>query len=320
MGRRRATRSGAIQPAYFRLVIDWAVVQPSADAPADLERAADAAACARRGPCLGWAGVRDQLRALASRQREGGWQALVVIATDAGLGRRAAPAGCERPGTPRPRPAAARRRAARLPAADPRRAGGGRARRAPTLRFWSAVERAEPPRVRQPAARRLRPRLAERRARRLRRARPHADPGARRGARRAAARARRDRRAAEADPLRDQRAGVHRRPPAGRRLRLDGLDPARLHRRRRPGRGGRAAALAAHGCPQPHTIWITETGVGAAPRDLSAADAIPDAGGRLPRAPRPARAVVATTRASPSPSSTRCARTTSSRPASSAPT
>ena len=37
-----------------------------------------------------------------------------------------------------------------------------------------------------------------------------------------------------------------------------------------------AAALAAHGCPQPHTLWITETGVGAAPRDLSAADAIPD--------------------------------------------
>ena len=37
-----------------------------------------------------------------------------------------------------------------------------------------------------------------------------------------------------------------------------------------------AAALAARGCPQPHTLWITETGVGAAPRDLSAADAIPD--------------------------------------------
>jgi len=29
------------------------------------------------------------------------------------------------------------------------------------------------------------------------------------------------------------------------------------------------AALAARGCPQPHTIWITETGVGPAPRGLS---------------------------------------------------
>ena len=38
-----------------------------------------------------------------------------------------------------------------------------------------------------------------------------------------------------------------------------------------------AQALAARGCPHPHTIWITETGVGAAPSDLSVADAIADA-------------------------------------------
>ena len=35
------------------------------------------------------------------------------------------------------------------------------------------------------------------------------------------------------------------------------------------------AALAARGCPQPHTIWITETGVGPAPKDLSAGASIP---------------------------------------------
>ena len=39
------------------------------------------------GPCLGWGGVREQLRALASRQREGGWKTLVVITEHAGLGR-----------------------------------------------------------------------------------------------------------------------------------------------------------------------------------------------------------------------------------------
>ena len=77
---------GAIKPAYFRLVIDWASMQPSADARADLS--APHAGCMRAtGPCLGWAGVRDQLKALASRQREGGWQALVVLADDARLGR-----------------------------------------------------------------------------------------------------------------------------------------------------------------------------------------------------------------------------------------
>jgi hypothetical protein len=41
--------------------------------------------------------------------------------------------------------------------------------------------------------------------------------------------------------------------------------------------GPAAKALAARGCPQAQTIWITETGVGAAPSDLSAARAIGDA-------------------------------------------
>ena len=30
-------------------------------------------------PCAGWAGVREQLRALAARQRDGGWDGMVVI-------------------------------------------------------------------------------------------------------------------------------------------------------------------------------------------------------------------------------------------------
>jgi hypothetical protein len=67
-----------IRPAYYRLVLDWARLQPRAGAPADLDR--PDGGCGRlTPPCGGFAGVRDQLRALAARQREGGWEALVVV-------------------------------------------------------------------------------------------------------------------------------------------------------------------------------------------------------------------------------------------------
>ncbi len=126
---------GAIKPAYFRLVIDWASVQPSADAPAHLS--APHAGCMRAtGPCLGWAGVRDQLKALASRQREGGWQALVVLATTPDWAA-AAPTGCERPGTrARNRPP----RAEALPAYRQLIIDALQAAReeGADLRFWSA--------------------------------------------------------------------------------------------------------------------------------------------------------------------------------------
>jgi len=94
---------GAIRPAFYRLMIDWPSIQPRADQPADLS--APNAGCMRAvTPCLGWGGVRDQLRALASRQREGGWQALVVI-TGTPDWAASAPSDCERPGTkPRSRP------------------------------------------------------------------------------------------------------------------------------------------------------------------------------------------------------------------------
>ena len=46
---------------------------------------------------------------------------------------------------------------------------------------------------------------------------------------------------------------------------------------------GAATALAARACPQPHTLWITETGVGTAPANLSAARAIADAQGAAGR-------------------------------------
>ena len=94
---------GAIHPAYFRFVVDWASVQPSAQAPANMDQ--PQAGCMREiGPCLGWGGIREQLRALASRQREGGWTTLVVF-TSTPEWAASPPSGCERPRAgPRARP------------------------------------------------------------------------------------------------------------------------------------------------------------------------------------------------------------------------
>jgi hypothetical protein len=68
----------AIHPDYSRLVLDWAHLQPDAGRPANLD--VPETGCARQTPpCAPWTGVNDQLRALAARQREGGWEGLVVI-------------------------------------------------------------------------------------------------------------------------------------------------------------------------------------------------------------------------------------------------
>jgi hypothetical protein len=101
----------ALKPVYFRLVVDWRSIQPSADAPADLDRAETG--CVRDvGPCLPYGGVRDQLRALASRQAEGGWETVVVI-TDTPDWAASPPTGCERDSTqPRNRPPRADARSA----------------------------------------------------------------------------------------------------------------------------------------------------------------------------------------------------------------
>ena len=66
--------TGKLKPAFFRLVIDWPSIQPEQGRPADLDTAHDG--CLRgTPPCASWGGVRDQLKALASRQKEhkGGW-------------------------------------------------------------------------------------------------------------------------------------------------------------------------------------------------------------------------------------------------------
>jgi len=86
---------GAIHPAYFRFVVDWASVQPSAQTPANMDQ--PQGGCMREvGPCLGWGGIREQLRALASRQRLGGWTTLVVFTSTPDWAA-SPPSGCERP-------------------------------------------------------------------------------------------------------------------------------------------------------------------------------------------------------------------------------
>jgi len=86
-----------VRPAHYRLVLDWARLQPDATAPANLEQ--PQAGCMRAlPPCAGWGGVREQLRALAARQRDGGWEGVAVVTGTPDWAARA-PAGCERPGT-----------------------------------------------------------------------------------------------------------------------------------------------------------------------------------------------------------------------------
>jgi hypothetical protein len=55
-------RLAALHPSYLRVLVDWARVQPSRDAPPDLAQGADG--CLRGiPPCAPYGGIRDQLRA-----------------------------------------------------------------------------------------------------------------------------------------------------------------------------------------------------------------------------------------------------------------
>jgi hypothetical protein len=259
---------GALKPAYFRLVVDWRALQPSPDAPANLDR--PETGCVREThPCLEYGGVRDQLRALASRQAEGGWETLVVI-TDTPDWAAAPPHGCERASTePRNRPPRADARAAYrrlildlLAAADQT---GAR------LRYWSpwnepnlppfvspqrsACDTASPslaPDVYADLARVMTQTLA-------------AAPGTQ-------------------QLVIGETAGILKRTErvtsapefiAGlpedvvcsssvytQHAYVGGPDPVQEI----------AVALKRRGCPEPHTIWITETGVGPAPKEYSGID------------------------------------------------
>jgi hypothetical protein len=88
-------RLSALRPRYFRLAVDWSVLQPDPRRPPDWELPADG--CMRgRPPCAPFSGIRDVLRAVASQQHAGhGFEVLVSIH---GVPDWAAhgPRGCER--------------------------------------------------------------------------------------------------------------------------------------------------------------------------------------------------------------------------------
>jgi hypothetical protein len=114
----------ALHPTYLRLLVDWAALQPDAGRAPDL--AARNSGCARQvGPCGAYAGIAEELAAIASQQR-------AAPGSGAGVGGarsdRLRARGCRRL-----RPAAAPGGDRRLPGADPvaaraRRARGGGAR------------------------------------------------------------------------------------------------------------------------------------------------------------------------------------------------
>ncbi len=92
----------ALHPRYFRLLIDWAALQPTASVPASLNAPVDG--CARGvAPCGAYPGVAGQLEAIASQQRASrarGEAAPQVVVDLLGAPSWAtlAPHGCEAPG------------------------------------------------------------------------------------------------------------------------------------------------------------------------------------------------------------------------------
>lgn len=86
-----------LRPHFYRLQLDWAQLQPGPDTPIHAQR--DQPGCMRDVlPCAPWRGLDEQLRALAARQAQGGWETVVTISGTPDWAAQA-PAGCERPGT-----------------------------------------------------------------------------------------------------------------------------------------------------------------------------------------------------------------------------
>ena len=97
-------RVEALKPALYRLVVDWATLQPKANGPIDWTRASDGC---QRGlqPCRPYAGIRDTLRAVHSEQEAGNGFAVTVVIYGVPDWAAQGPSGCERDGiAPRSRP------------------------------------------------------------------------------------------------------------------------------------------------------------------------------------------------------------------------
>ncbi|QEC46374.1 hypothetical protein FSW04_01450 [Baekduia soli] len=83
----------ALKPAYVRVLVDWARLQPTQGLAPNAEIPSDG--CMRgQAPCAPYAGLRDTLRAVAALGAE---PVLVLFGTPRWAARRVA--GCERPGT-----------------------------------------------------------------------------------------------------------------------------------------------------------------------------------------------------------------------------
>jgi hypothetical protein len=90
------SRLSALHPAYVRLLVNWAALQPDPQHPAALE--APASGCAREtGPCAAYDGIAGELRAIASQQRAGGGFAIVIDILGAPAWAALPAHGCERP-------------------------------------------------------------------------------------------------------------------------------------------------------------------------------------------------------------------------------
>jgi hypothetical protein len=262
----------AIKPRFFRLMIDWPAIQPQQTDHADL--AQYNGGCERTvPPCQPYGGLTDVFKALASRQKEGGWQALVVInGTPAWAV--PDPSGCSR---------AADGTRSRLPRADAVPAYrrlvedliAAAAQQGAQLRFWSAWN--EP---------NLHQFLSPQRAT----CRPTAPSAAPAGYAKLfyALQEALDEAPGDQQPVIGETAGIVRSGTYTTSVQefikglpenvacastvwsqhgyIGGPDPAPQVIR----------ALDARGCPRRHTVWITETGVVAKQTELSAASAIRD--------------------------------------------
>jgi hypothetical protein len=266
---RRRDELADIRPQVYRFVVLWSSVQPRPAAAPNL--ALENGGCSRTiPPCAPWAGIRDELRALAARQRLGGWEGMMVIS---GMPPWAAGSvqGCRRgtyPTAAGPRPAAlpAYRRLIADVLALARSVGA-------SIRYVSPWNEPNHPFF-------LAPQRAECDA-----ASPSLAP-APYAALASAARAELAAQPGDQRLVLGETAGIleptARATSVGEFIRglprglvcgttvwsqhgyIGGTDPV----------AETAAALAAWRCPRPHAIWITETGVGPAPGGLSLARGI----------------------------------------------
>lgn len=87
-----------MNPRYLRLVVDWSAAQPGAGQQPNWQIPANG--CLRDlGPCAGFGGVREQLRAIASRQQGRDLPNVLIVLSRTPTWAASPPSGCERPNT-----------------------------------------------------------------------------------------------------------------------------------------------------------------------------------------------------------------------------